>query len=111
MTEYYTTAISPKYEFEMDEDGNARLINDKEFVFADAKYDGFKKKYYVKILNDGRVFDPYSKQTYFPDKTDKLLYPNGDRYLEVGKNCFDYYLIYLRTRNKLYLNLAEREKV
>lgn len=61
---------------------------------------------FVLISNDGDLFNP---QSY--DNRNKKDLEKGDLYYNLkkcNKTCFDYYVLFLKTKNKTHLTLAQR---
>ena len=67
-------------------------------------------KYFIKVGVDGRIFNPWGM---FSEGTqgqfDKILGKPKWDFTEVTEKCFDFYIKFLQSRNKSWLNNAERE--
>ena len=93
----------------IDTEGNPRLeSNNEKKVFAKS----IGGKHYIKTGLYGRIFNPigmYSegKQQKFLSKVGKEEYS----FARVNQKVFDLYVNFLRTRNRAWLNNAEREMI
>jgi len=79
-------------------------------VYIPIEDGGPLEKYFVKIGLSGFIFDPwgiFSEGTQAKDA--KHFGRLAWEFKRVSKQCFENYIMYLTTRNKAYLNLAERE--
>jgi len=66
--------------------------------------------YFIKMGISGFLFDPWGLYTEGTQAKDaKHLGRNAWEFTRVNKQCFNYYIRFLMTRNKAYLNLCERE--
>lgn len=108
-TTFYTIPHNSKAASTTDEHGNYILIDKKDFKFAEAKVEN--DKYYIKVVTDGHLANPFSEQGRPRSKMEKLLFRDGEsNFREVNKDCFEYYLTFLKTRNLLYYKFAERAR-
>ncbi len=94
---------------EVDEDGNP-VIDKESKAYAKQVRRGSKYDYYVKVGNSGHLFDPLG--LYATREESKLAMTRGKsevRLIKTNKQVFDYYIAYLRTKNKSWLSHASRE--
>jgi hypothetical protein len=62
---------------------------------------------FVLISNDGDLFNPFDSSA----NRNKKDLEKGDLFYNLkrcNKTCFDYYVMFLRTKNKTHLTLAQR---
>lgn len=79
-------------ELRLDKDIFAYIIGDMSFIL---------------ISNDGDLFNPFDSSA----NRNKKDLEKGDNYYNLGrcsKTCFDYFVMFLRTKNKTHLTLAQR---
>lgn len=107
--EYYTMIGSEDY---IDKYNNPRIKDDsnsnilaKKIVRVDNTI-----KYMVKLNNNGKIYNPISiygeeKQSTFLDSICKT----SDKFIEVNIKVFESYIQFLKTKNKAWLQNAERE--
>ncbi len=95
-----------------------KVKDEKEYLFFDRYANEItpkneKEKIYAKVLvsNGGKV---YYIKTYQNSPFDPLgAYAKRESYLEtkmsrVSKNTFDFYMMYLKTNNSIYMTKAQR---
>jgi hypothetical protein len=108
-TTIYT--IYGRHDFE-DDSGFPRLEEDKEEsndAYAKAVTVGARQKYYVKRGRYGRLYNPIG--LYSEGQSGKQMRHAGRpewTFQETGKEVFDKYLNFLKTKNAAWLNNAER---
>lgn len=101
---YYTTKAKQQ---DQDEDGNSLVKKDGQFAYAKAVYGGSKPAYWVK--SDGyRLVDPYGMFSLSKTKVPGL---SKETYIKVKKAVFDLYLQFLKTKNNIHLDKANRENM
>ena len=76
------------------------VINSKEMSYARKTTTENTKKYYIKT-HKNIPYDPWG------------MYAHRESYLEtkfksVSKDTFDYYMMYLKTRNSIYMTRSQR---
>lgn len=81
------------------------LNNEKEKTFAKftetkLKQGDYQKKYYITVHNNA-PYDPYGIDSHREDKIRTNL-------KTVSKQTFEYYILYLKTRNLLYMTRTNR---
>jgi hypothetical protein len=64
-------------------------------------------KYEIKVNRFTRLYNPYDKK-FELESVNIGKGANMYRFIKCSKSCFDDYLIFLKTGNKEYLRLAER---
>lgn len=118
-TKYYT---KKGYETFLDDDGDPRLENDSDKVyakavknkpsknFADKHRVGFS--YYIKSTPDKNLYNP--TETYSIDPKVKKSFVNKIckselKFLEVSESVFNMYINFLKTENNQWLIKAQRE--
>ena len=98
---------------EFDSTGN---IIDSESKHSVAKNTKFlvtnTEKYFIKVcnagINGGKFFDPLKDLIQELNRHDSFSGRDRYSYKVVSKECFDYYMNYLKTKNISYLRNAER---
>jgi hypothetical protein len=107
--EYFT--IKGQEDF-LDESGYPRISDDNQNKVFAKKYKNINLKYRFMILvnNYRKLYNPIS--IYGMEKKDPFI--NNDirsdkKFIEVNETCFHYYLMFLATKNTLWLTKAERE--
>lgn len=109
---FYTTNVSDPTDIE----GNHILHEDCSTAYAkQIVTDNGYKKFMIRVDSCHRLIDPfeYDNQTEFNrhknfvEKTCKTHTSN--RYIRVSEKCFNYYLSFLRSKNKAKLLNAQRE--
>ena len=79
----------------------SHVLSDKELVFAKVlKNEGKNDRHFV-LVYKGAPHDPWG------------MYKNREKQLDmtmkgVSKDTFDYYMLFLKTRNSLYMTRAQR---
>jgi len=112
---YYTMFGDHDY---LDTEGNPRVEKESKKILARSYYSekssfggiSVTEKYLIKIGVDGKIFDPSGM--YSEGKQNKFLSKIGKKQFnlkEVNVKVFNLYLSFLRTKNKAWLNNAERE--
>jgi len=88
-------------EYDINRDGET-VKNVKEMVFGKAVVvkDKVEKKYFV-LTYDNQIYDPLGASSTREDFIETKL-------KMVSKDTFDYYSIYLKTKNSIYLTKANR---
>lgn len=108
ITALYT--LSGEEDF-FDNDQLPRLNNDSERVYAKkVTRDNGTIKYSVKLSLSNKLYDPMS--TFGLDKTKSFLdstVRNENRFKSVSPKVFEMYTTFLKTKNKAWLNNAQRE--
>ena len=93
--------IPIRMEYDINRDGET-VKNVKEMVFGKAVVvkDKVEKKYFV-LTYDNQIYDPLGASSTREDFIETKL-------KMVSKDTFDYYSIYLKTKNSIYLTKANR---
>ena len=105
--ELYT--IIGKHQF-LDENKNPRLNTETSDACAKKIITDKSTKFYIKTGIYGKVYDPIG--LYSEGTSAKFLARAGKKaweFKQVNSKVFDMYLSFLRTKNKAWLNNAERE--
>lgn len=106
-TEYYT--IIGKHQF-IDENKNPRCNTETSEVCAKKVTTQSSTKFYIKTGVYGKIYNPIGM---FSEGTaTKFLARAGKKawnYKQVNSKVFDMYISFLKTKNKAWLNNAERE--
>lgn len=108
----YTISAKSKYK---DQDGNY-ILSLPELEAANHPYVyAFQSVanglYYVKVGQDGKLFNPYGLFTEGTERLERMGRPVYSMKPISNKNVFDKYVNFLRTKNEGYLRNAERELV
>lgn len=107
-TDYYT--ISGEEDF-FDEEQLPRLTTDTEKTYAKkTTRDNGTVRYSVKLSLSNKLYDPTSQMGL--DKTKSFLdstVRNENRFKNVSPKVFEMYTTFLKTKNKAWLNNAQRE--
>tara|TARA_Y100000593_G_scaffold16657_2_gene33114 strand:- start:10278 stop:10637 length:360 start_codon:yes stop_codon:yes gene_type:complete len=78
--------------------------NEKEKSYAkivkNTTRSGITESHYIKVYN-GVVYDPWGMHSHREDYVDAKM-------RRVSKETFDFYMLYLKTRNSLYLTRSQR---
>jgi hypothetical protein len=98
---------------EFDYNGNEVEKNSKVSVAKNTKFLVTNtEKYFIKVctagLNSSKFFDPLKDLTEELKRHDVFAGRDRYSYKLVNKECFDYYLNYLKTKNVSLLRNAER---
>jgi hypothetical protein len=98
---------------EFDYNGNEVEKNSKVSVAKNTKFLVTNtEKYFIKVctagLNSSKFFDPLKDLTEELKRHDVFAGRDRYSYKLVNKECFDYYLSYLKTKNVSLLRNAER---
>lgn len=87
-------------------------INDNEYIYAKKiRRQDSSIKYVIKTDKNFKLYNPFSiydeseRYTNFVDNVCR----QSDKFREVSKKVFDFYVEFLKTKNISYLNNAERE--
>jgi hypothetical protein len=102
---YYT--IFGKHTF-TDEEGNP-VIEDEKKAYAKVIQNRNGTTYYIKVESDGRPFDPLG--LYASREEHRLNQVRGKdsvRFTKTNEVVYNFYIKYLRTKNRVYLKNAER---
>lgn len=90
--------------------GRHKQQKDNTLAFISTKES--KSFYYIKSSNSNQLFNPFSK--FDTEKSysflDNVVRPTN-KFIDVNKTTFDYYLKFIQTKNTLWLNQAERERI
>jgi|TARA_R100001163_G_C5067350_1_gene206406 hypothetical protein len=78
----------------------ADVIDQREFSYAKVIQSKIKETYYVRVY-EGRPLDPWGMYK----GREKTL---STKLKKVSKATFDYYMLFLKTRNSLYMTRAQR---
>jgi len=84
------------------------LPSEKDYAFAkivttNLDYDNVSTQYFV-LVGRGEVLDPYSVDSGYSKKKLSSMY----KYRRVSKQCFDSYIKYLETKNRIHFTTARR---
>ena len=106
------TSSNPDYPPVIDVDSNDCYAKKVDFFIRenDSEHRIKKSSYYLKFGINGFIYDPwglYSEGTQHKkaNHAGKMAWS----FRKVNKKCFSHYLLYLSSKNKSYLNNAERE--
>jgi hypothetical protein len=77
-----------------------RISNEKENFFAKIIGNDRNSYYYIRT-HEGILFDPAGMNSYRVKFVDTKM-------KKVSKSTFDFYMIYLKTKNNIYLTRAQR---
>lgn len=107
ITEFFT--LIGKHEY-VDENHNPRASKETKEVCAKKVIGEKTTKFYIKTGLYGKIYDPIGL---FSEGTgSKILTRSGKKaweFKQVNSKVFDMYISFLRTKNKAWLNNAERE--
>ena len=98
------TALLDDYPTLSNCDDNSDLAYAKQEVINNKEY------YSIKLDDEGLLLNPISANSMNKDHKFKVLKGKDKswQYIKVNKECFNYYLDFLKTKNTLYLKYAER---
>ena len=92
----------PKAEDKYNKHGSF-VADDREKIFAKCVYltdNGIKNKYLV-LTHNNTIYDPFGPDSHRERTINTIL-------RTTSKETFEHYLLYLKTRNRLYLTRANR---
>lgn len=96
----------------IDKQNNGRHESQKKTTLALIQTKDGKSFYQIKVSSNNQLFNPFSK--FDSEKSysflDNVVRPI-DKFINVNKAVFDYYLRFLQTKNIVWLNKAERERI
>ena len=96
----------------VDAENNGRHRLQKNTTLALIQTKDGKSFYQIKISSSNQLFNPFSK--FDSEKSysflDNVVRPT-DKFINVNRMVFDYYLKFLQTKNIIWLNKAERERI
>lgn len=72
---------------------------------------GKSNRYYAKVGPTGRLFNPFGNYEEFESKSRRKNRKKPFELREVTQRVFDFYLQFLKTKNKAWLTNAEREGI
>jgi len=103
--------LSKDAEF-FDNDGNGQTVSENSRTLAKILNKEENLFYQIKISHNNQLFNPFSK--FDREKSysflDNVVRPS-DKFTNVNKTVFTYYLKFLLTQNNAWLNRAERERM
>lgn len=110
--EEFCYTISGKESF-IDEEGNPRTLGESKATMAKKIITVIDtKQFYIKANGNNQLFNPISQ---INDETKPSIIDNTckatDKFISVNETVFNYYLQFLTTKNILWLQKAERERV
>lgn len=109
LKEYY--CLSEDAEF-VDSDGNGLTKSETSTTLAKKIQKDNAIIYQIKLSSNSQLFNPFSK--FDREKSysflDNVVRPT-DKFTNVNKMVFDFYLKFLSTQNNTWLNKAERERI
>lgn len=95
----------------IDKDGNGRTKIENHTTLAKLITKDNNKFYQIKVSSNNQLFNPFSK--FDREKSysflDNVVRPT-DKFINVNKTVFDFYLKFVSTKNIAWLNRAERER-
>lgn len=105
--QYFT--IIGKHDF-IDDNGNPQLKKDStDNTFAKRVCKNKHILHFIKLDKNGYLYNPYGSYTHI---SDRIFIKKGDKekekFLKVRQPIFESYIKFLATRNKVWLNQAQR---
>lgn len=106
---YYSSKEDAEY---FDSDENPRIQKETNKTLAKIINQNSHLIYQIKLANNKTLFNPYSKldkeTSYsFLDNTTR----SSNKFANVNEKIMNYYLLFIKTGNKLWLTKAERERI
>jgi hypothetical protein len=80
---------------------------ESKHIYAKKLYNNQQTKFFIRVSNSNKLYNPLS--IYDDKKTTSYFNQNNIRYIQTRKNVFDLYLKFLRTKNVVWFNQAQRE--
>lgn len=80
-----------------------------QFAYAKKNTNGNKNTYFVKVDNNGHLYNPMAIDRQMTLKS-KLLKDEVTKFIRVSEVCFNFYLEFLKSKNVLHLKSASRER-
>lgn len=96
-----------------DDLGNFRIVSES---FSSAQNNPYvhaiegEHKLFIKIGENGRVFNPYGLYTEGMETKQRVGRPTW-KFRSVNRDCFNNYVTFLRTKNEVFLRHAERDLI
>lgn len=78
--------------------------------FAKRKISANEKHYFIRVDNTGKLFNPLSYKPEIKNNRVIIKMSQANNFIKVSEDVFNTYLKFLRTKNELWLNQAERNR-
>lgn len=92
------------------EDGQVDVAEESADAYAKMTHTSNRTKYYIKAGAGGHFYNPIGMYEGAGRSSNRTRLGRAEwNFVEVHKRCFQFYIDFLRTKNKAYLSNAERE--